>query len=378
VKGLIAHDWIEKDGGAEKVLQSFVEILPNHQVFTLWADKTFSDMNQYTRQSFLSHLPFRDKKQFVVPLMPLAWKLLPTRDFDWALISTHLFAHHLQIKESNSIQQKLLYVHTPARYIWEPNLDSRGQNIAVRTASIPLRKIDYLRAQESVSLSSNSKFIQERIRRNWDLDSSVIYPPVEVERIQSVASWDELLSAEELGVLASIPKDFLFGASRLVKYKAMEDVIRVGAWANLPVVIAGSGPERVNLENQAIKLNVPVHFLGRVSSELMNALFQRSLAYVFPGVEDFGIMPVEAMATGAIVVANRTGGTSETIIDRESGFLVDFQDKEQCLSALMSAGSTVRSAAKKRAMYFSKEKFESEIISWLQNNGITVPEVKRV
>ncbi len=123
-----------------------------------------------------------------------------------------------------------------------------------------------------------------------------------------------------------LPQDFLLAASRLVPYKRIDEAIRAAALTDLPLVVAGDGPDRARLESVAESEKIPVYFLGRVSDALLFALYQKSLAYIFLGVEDFGIMPVEAMAAGASVVGNSVGGVAETVMDGITGALCDPKD----------------------------------------------------
>ena len=144
----------------------------------------------------------------------------------------------------------------------------------------------------------------------------MIYPPVDVEQIQSVADWRTRLDDEEAAQLAALPSSFLLGASRFIPYKRLDLVIQAGEAADLPVVLAGKGPERAALEAAAERASVPVHFVHAPSWALLFALYQQALLFVFPAVEDFGIMPVEAMAAGAPVLAQAVGGTSESVVAR--------------------------------------------------------------
>jgi glycosyltransferase involved in cell wall biosynthesis len=154
-------------------------------------------------------------------------------------------------------------------------------------------------------------------------------------------------------------------ASRLVPYKRHEVAIRMGERLGLPVVIAGAGPERERLEVLAAAASVPVHLLGRVSDELMRSLFQRALAFVFPPVEDFGIMPVEAMAAGCPVIGNRIGGAAESVVDGISGVHFDPDDVAGFDAAVAAVAAIDPAAARERALAFDTDRFLDELRAWV-------------
>ena len=369
--GLITHDWIEKDGGAEKVLQSFSNLFPNADLFTLWNESEHGSYQTRILESKLSRLNFNNRKIVSLPIMPFVWSQFNTSQYDWILSSTHLFAHHVNPSSAKKVIKKCVYVHTPARYLWEPNIDSRGDVLLVRMVAKPLKKIDQYQARNSDSIASNSHFVKTRVEKFWKRDSIVIYPPVEVHNIQSTTNWEEQLQEQENEIFQKLNFDFLFAASRLVKYKQIEKAIHFAKWNDIPLVIAGSGPEFERLQTLSIDLKIRTIFLGRVSNSLMRALYRKSFAYVFPPIEDFGIMPVEAMASGAVVIANQIGGTSETIVDGESGLLVNFEDESLCKQAFSRITPTLRVGAIERSKIFSRERFELEIVDWLRANGIS-------
>lgn len=369
--GLITHDWIENDGGAEKVLQSFTDLFPSADLFTLWDDTQNGRYKNRIIESKLSNLNLKNRKLITFPIMPLIWNQVDTSQYDWILSSTHLFAHHVNAKSENRIIKKCIYVHTPARYLWDPSIDARGNNYALRVLAKPFKGIDRKRAQNSDSIAANSIFVKNRIKSFWERDSIVIYPPVEVKLIQSKPNWENCLASQESDIVERLNFDFLFAASRLVKYKQIEKAIQFAKWNDIPIVIAGNGPEFENLQNIASKLRVHAIFLGRISDTLMRVLYRRALAYIFPPIEDFGIMPVEAMAAGGVVVANQIGGTSETIQHGTSGLLVNFDDKLLCKQIFSQISPKLRSGAATRASKFSREIFDLEILDWLSSNKIS-------
>lgn len=301
-----------------------------------------------------------------VGFMPFAWRnMRVSKPVDWMLVSSHLFAHHATLRGVERDTPKFIYTHTPARYIWEPDLDMRGQGFVPRMSSPLFRALDRRRASENENIAANSRFVQKRIENTWQMESSVIYPPVDVARIQSVHSWAERLTPTEEKILQGLPPEFVLGASRFVSYKRLDQVIEFGNKARVAVVIAGSGPESGHLNALADNVDVPVTFLDSPSDALLFSLYERALAYVFPGVEDFGIMPVEAMAVGAPVLVNRVGGAPETVVNGVTGVHFDFTEMDDAKNALSMVQSIDRTACRSRAKDFSREIFAEQLKTWI-------------
>ena len=231
---------------------------------------------------------------------------------DWVLTSSYVFAHHAGFGTRARGSEVLVRAHArPLPVGARPRQPHVGAPRRTARAAC-LSGVDRRAAASSGSLAANSEFVRDRIRRAWERDARVIHPPVDAAASSTaVPDWAARTTPVERALLESLPdRGFLMAASRLVPYKRHDAVIRMGAALDLPVVVVGSGPERERLEALAADAGVPVHLLGRVSDELMRALFQRALAFVFPPVEDFGIIPVEAMAAGCpvIVEPRRRGG----------------------------------------------------------------------
>jgi glycosyltransferase involved in cell wall biosynthesis len=297
--------------------------------------------------------------------MPATWQCRKYRNYDWALISSHAFAHHATFVGRPLGFRRMVYVHTPARYVWTPELDHRGNGVAARAVAAALRPLDKRRAAEGAELAANSEFIRRRIQRTWELDARVIHPPVEVERIRSVTDWRTRLTAEEAGILAHLPQGFILGASRFIPYKRLDLVIRTGEIIGRPVVLAGRGPLRAELERAAELASIPVHIIYAPSEALLYSLYQQADLYVFPAVEDFGIMPVEAMAAGTPVLAQSVGGTAESVVPGETGALVTFTDQDEIRHGVDLALASDPDCRLRRADAFSCEQFAATISAWV-------------
>lgn len=373
MSGIIVHEWINKTGGAEKVLDAMVDTFPDAEVWCLWNDvPEFRYPGRTVRESWLARTPLRRSKAAALPLMPLTWRTHRSTTAEWILASSHLFAHHVSLGGQNPDVPKYAYVHTPARYIWTPELDARGAGWLPRLVSPSLRALDRRRAQESYRVAANSEYVRKRIQIAWNRDSEVIYPPVDVARIQSVASWADELTTEERVVLERIPRPFVLGASRFIPYKRLDLVIKAGEAAGLPVVLAGAGPEERRLREQAAEATVPVHFVHHPGDALLYALYEAASVFVFPAVEDFGIMPVEAMAVGTPVVTLAAGGASETVVDGTTGahVPVDAGSKDFEL-AVARAFNVDPEACRHRARAFSGDRFAHELRAWTMGSNIS-------
>ncbi|RZS68047.1 glycosyltransferase involved in cell wall biosynthesis [Agromyces ramosus] len=365
--GLIVQEWIEESGGAEQVLEAMRVAFPEARVACLWNDDPGRFAPDAVDESWLARTPLRGRKALALPLMSGTWRRGwgSAQAPDWVLASSYVFAHHAGFGTRAGVP-KFSYVHTPARYLWEPGLDGRTALPLMGPPRAWLRGVDRRAAPHSGSLAANSAFVRDRIRRAWDRDARVIHPPVDAAAIAAVGAWAERTTSAEQAVLADLPDHgFLLAASRLVPYKRHAAVLDLGERLGLPVVIAGAGPERERLAALAADASVPVHVLGRVSDELMRALFQRALALVFPPVEDFGIIPVEAMAAGCPVIVNRVGGAAESVVDGLSGVHYDPDDPAGFRAAVDAASGIDPDAARRRALEFDTARFLDELRDWV-------------
>jgi glycosyltransferase involved in cell wall biosynthesis len=297
-----------------------------------------------------------------LPLMPTTWRHLGDSDAEWILCSSHLFAHHARFSGPARSAPKFVYAYTPARYIWNPELDSRGSSAFVRAASVPLKAIDRNRAREPHAIAAISEFVRHRIKESWKRDSTVIYPPVDVA---GFTYSDAPLSEQDEEVLSSLPDTFVLGASRYIPYKRLDLVIDMGKAADLDVVLAGDGPSLGDLQQKALEHPGRVTFIKRPSHALLRALYIRSLFYMFPPVEDFGIMPVEAMATGTPVVASAIGGASETVQDGKTGVLLKGFSPGELREASRVVTEMKPADCIRRALEFDRSSFASKISGWV-------------
>lgn len=368
--GILVHEWVESSGGAELVLEQLAEAFPDAARYCLWNDAPERRVSYGMRESWLARTPLRRSKALALPLMPATWRYaLRDRSVDYAVVSSHLFAHHVRFPAAGQVPT-FVYAHTPARYVWTPELDGRGTSAPARAASSVLKRVDRAAVNRDASFAANSAFIARRMADAWGVEARVIHPPVAVERLTAADDWAEVLDADDRAVLDALPRDFLLGASRFVPYKRLDWVVRAGEACGVPVVIAGSGPQEDALRALAAEARVPVHVLHRPSDDLLAALYQRALAYVFPPVEDFGIMPVEALAAGAVVIANALGGAAETVTEGVDGRLFHGDSLDglvDCVRGFLDSPVRVDPRRDRAAAYarFSEARFRDEVRRWV-------------
>lgn len=368
--GLVVHEWVSRVGGSEKVLDALADAFPAAEIGCLWNDAT--DLRYPGRrvtESWLSRTPLRRSKAAALPFMLPTWRSWRAAGPpDWVLASSHLFAHHVRVAGAPDVP-KLAYVYTPARYVWTPELDARGAGAGPRAVAPAIRAIDRRRAAEPAAVAGISRYVADRIATTWGRDAEVIYPPVETERLQAVPQWAHLLDAGQRALLDSLPRPFLLGASRFVPYKRLDLVVDAGAATGLPVVLAGAGPDEARLRAHAERSGVPVTFVLRPPDRLLYALYQAALVFVFPPVEDFGIMPVEAMALGTPVVTCAVGGGSETVVDGRTGALVPpGAGREELAAAVRRAAGADPEACRARAREFGAHRFRAEVTAWVERS----------
>jgi glycosyltransferase involved in cell wall biosynthesis len=368
--GLIVTEWIERAGGAERVLDRMTRLLPDADVLCLWNDAPERYPGRNVRETWLARTPLRHHKALALPLMPITWSARRRPHHDWALVSSHAFAHHVRVDGPDV--PKFVYVHTPARYLWAPELDGRGNTLAARLAGPPLRALDRRVAQSATSIAANSGFVADRVRRSWRREVEVIYPPVDVTEIQS-GRWRTMLTDAERRTLDDLPGTFVLGVSRFIAYKQLEAVIGVGELLDAPVVIAGFGPLEGELRARSEESSVPVKLVLRPTDAMVRALMDRAMLFVFPPIEDFGIVAVEAMAAGTPVMANREGGAGESVREGVSGSLFDPRSADEVRAAASACEALPRAAIAEDAKRFDSSVFDRTLLNWLGSRVSLAP-----
>ena len=373
MRTLVAHDWIAELGGSENVFEQIRLTVPHCRAVCLWnsGPVRFGDLEE----TWLAHSPLRGRKAAAMPFMGSAWKRVDLTNIERVVASSHAFSHHLASRAANSGIPAFAYIHSPARYVWAPEFDGRGNSLVGRLGRSYFRRWDRRHASIDVNYAANSQFVAKRMADAWNVNASVIYPPVDTERIRSFGSE---LSDVDSACVRALPSEFVLGASRLVSYKNVDAAISAGEILDLPVVLAGTGPEESRLRALAERARTPVMFTGRVSNDLLIELYRRAALFVYMAVEDFGIMPVEAMACGTPVLVNEIGGARESVLAVSGGITTGWQNARFVDAGVVEDVFTIdMKAAMSAVTQFSTASFRNNLLhGWARIDRRTPVELR--
>ncbi|MCD6364396.1 MAG: glycosyltransferase [Planctomycetes bacterium] len=368
----IVHDWLTGMRGGEKVLSLLCELMPQADILTLLhvpgsCDDRIEGMRIVT--SFLDDLPgVRHYYRYLLGLMPTAIESIDATRYDLIVSNSHCVAKGI-IRSPHSVH--LCYCHTPMRYVWSQSLAyERAMSLsgpALRCARRYLRAWDLRSAAHVDMFVANSANVAGRIRQTYRRTSRVVYPPVDTKFFTP-------------GKIAR--EDFYLMVTALVPYKRVEQAIAAFAELQRPLRIIGSGPMLAHLR-RGCPPNVTL--TGYQSDRVVREHYRRCRALIFPGEEDFGLVPLEAMACGAPVIAYGAGGVKETVVDVDAvhsaeptGLLYNPQSAEALADAVLKferlSGRFHPRPLAERASLFSKERFLAEfrraVESTLQSKGL--------
>ncbi len=317
----IVHFWLVGIWGGEKVLDALLDLYPDADIFTHVSvpDALPERMRRRIKgTTFINRLPgARRHYQKYLPLMPLALEQLDLTEYD-LVISSEAGPAKGVITRPETLH--LCYCHSPMRYAWNMYAEYMQQlkwplRPIARLLMHRIRLWDRASADRVDRFIANSQTVERRIAKYYRRDSLVLYPPVAVERFTPTQEHDG---------------SYLF-VSRLVPYKRADLAIEVFNQLGKPLLIVGGGPDETRLRAMA---GPSIKFLGRVSDKELDSLYQSCRALVFPAEEDFGMVPVEAMAAGKSVVALARGGASETVVDGVTGVHFDTPTAESLKAAV--------------------------------------------
>lgn len=357
--------------GGEKVLLELVRFFPAADVCTLlWKRGSVSpEIEARVRQtSFLDRLPGAARTyRYYLPLFPQAIRSLDLAGYDLVVSSSHAVAKGVRVPAG---AVHVSYIHTPMRYLWESSDDyfqfgggRWWKRSALEMVAPRLRRFDRESAAGVHFFLANSENVRGRIRRIYGADAKVIYPPVDTDFFTPLAD------ARDAG-------DSYLVASSLEPYKRIDlavDAFSQGAFSQQSprLVIAGKGTLARQLRARA---KPPIEFVGEVSDEKLRDLYRRCRALIFPGLEDFGMMPVEAQACGRPVVCYGAGGATESVIDGETGVHFRSQTSAALREAVERLESMSWNSARIRAhsLQFSRQRFQQELRSFFGDIGIRI------
>lgn len=363
IKIAVIHDWLVTSAGAERVLAEMLALYPTADLFSVVdfmpeRDRAFLAGHRI-RTTFVQHLPLaRRRYRSYLPVMPWAVERLDLSGYDLILSSSHAVAKGVITRPD---QLHICYCHSPMRYAWdmrEEYLQEAGiaggmKGWLARILLERLRRWDLQNSERVDYFIANSRFIAERIRNSYGRDAAVVYPPVDTEYFTP---------AGESG-------DFYLAASRMVPYKRINLIVQ--AFSRMPdrqLVVIGDGPQ---YEAARAGAGSNVVFLGYQPRPVLREHMRQAKALVFAAKEDFGILPVEAQACGAPVIAYGAGGALETVrglgcedVERPTGLFFAEQTEGSIIAAVerfeANIGEFRPDFCRENALRFSPERFRQE------------------
>jgi glycosyltransferase involved in cell wall biosynthesis len=363
MKLALVHDWLNQKGGAEDVLETLVGLYPEAPVYTsmYWRQGMPAAYREWDiRTTWMDRLPgIHRHHQPYLPLYPLAFARLDLSAYEVVLSNKSGFCHGVR---GGPNLTHICYCLAPTRYVWtyEEYAAREALPMPVRAALQPLiqwlRRWDYQAAQRVDHFISISTEIQSRVRRYYNRDSTIIFPPVDTGGFGPVGRHD----------------DYFFFIGRLVPYRRLDQAVKAFNRLGLPLVVAGEGRDREALQAMA---NPNITFLGRVSDAERADLLARCRAYILPASEDFAIAPVQAMASGRPVIAFAGGGALDTVIPGETGLHFHAPTPESLVDAVRHFDDMRfdPDAIRRHAARFDKSVFESKLGQFIREFGIREP-----
>lgn len=354
MKVALIHDHLAQDGGAEKVLKVLAELFPDAPIYTLLfepknANKYYS--NRHIETSIIQKLPFGvSHYQWYMPFMPMAVEFFDLSGYDLVISDTSSFAKGV-ITSTHTLH--ICYCHTPTRYLWSDTHqyinELKYNKYFKKIISLVLNYIrmwDKLAADRVDKYIANSYFVAKRIKKYYKRESTVIYPPVQIEQFKI---------SDKIG-------DYFLIGGRLAPYKRVDIVIEAFKKLGKKLKIFGDGVDLTHLKKIAGE-DSNIEFLGRVNDEAKADLYRHCLAFINPQEEDFGITMVEAMASGRPVIAYQSGGALEIVKSGITGEFFSQQITDSLAEAILKFDQSNfdPQTIKQHAEQFSVERFKKEI-----------------
>lgn len=372
MKKALINDWYYVNGGAEKVIHSLNQIWDDFDHFALIDflnenDRTFILNGKNAKTSFIQKLPtIKSNHRKFLQLFPVAIEQFNLKEYELIVSSSSSIAKGVRTTKN---QLHICYCHSPMRYAWdlqEQYLDDAGlkglKRVYAKFVLNKIKKWDIANSQNVSFFIANSKCIAQRIKAIYNRESTVIYPPVDVEFFS----------------LETQKEAYYFTASRMVSYKKIQLIVETfNELPHLKLIVAGDGPEFKKIQKIA-KSNIQL--IGFVDAILLKKYMQKAKGFVFAAEEDFGIIPVEAQACGTPVIAFGKGGALETVLENISGVFFKAQNIKSLTKALLHF-ETLQfnpNAIRTHALQFSKERFEREIKSFVEEKHQNFYNQKRI
>jgi glycosyltransferase involved in cell wall biosynthesis len=319
----IVCDWLTVQGGAEKVILGLHQLFPNAPIYTSLynPEKVKGFENAEIHTSYIQKIPgAKNHHQFFLYLMPRAFENFDLSKYDIVISSSHSCAKGIIVSPGTL---HVSYCHSPMRYAWENHQNYIKEyaiaGIIKKIAPFLIHKIrlwDRLSADRVDQFIANSGYIKKRIKKFYRRDSAVIHPFIDIRNFHP-----------------GTQSDFYLAVGRLTSYKKFDLIVDAFNRLGLPLKIVGSG----NMEKRLKAIAKPnIEFLGFVADDQLRQLYGKAKGLIFPQCEDFGIIPLEAMASGCPIIAYRKGGALETIIDEQTGIFFPEQTVDSLIDAVKS------------------------------------------
>jgi glycosyltransferase involved in cell wall biosynthesis len=356
----IVHEWLTIPGGSEQVVLELLDMFPSAELFTSVYDPTpwpAAITERPVHASALNRVPGASRHYpKLLPLMDRAFRSFDLSRFDLVLSSNHACAKNVRTPPS---ALHVCYCHTPMRYAWEEGfLDGEDVGRLTRLA-LPLllrrlRRQDLAGAAGPDLFVANSQHVAERIRRYYGRSAEVVHPPVAVEHFLGLERAD-----------SDSDSDFYLVFGRVVPYKRVDLAVAACARLGRRLKVAGDGRALAGIRAESSGLGgiERIEFLGRVEETERDRLLTQARALLFPGEEDFGIVPVEAQAAGVPVIAYGTGGATESVLDGRTGVLFAEQDAAGLAQAIerFERLELDERQVRANAQRFGRERFRKEM-----------------
>lgn len=358
LKVAIVCDWLTVFAGAERVVLELHELFPNAPIYTTLYNKENCPhfAKAEIHESRLRFIPgARHFHRVLLPLMPKAFETMDLDEFDLVISSCHSTSKGI-LTAPHTLH--VCYCHSPIRYIWDQSHSYQAQFKSFspfKWLFTPmlnrLRVWDRLAAERVDVYVANSAYVGQRIQKYYGRESTVIAPPVDLFKFSTNESERE---------------DSYLAVGRLIPYKRFDLILDACEKAGKKLKIIGTGPSMKALQKRAGK---GVEFLGKISDEALKAEYQKAKALIFPQLEDFGIVPLEAMACGTPVIAYKKGGALETVTENVSGLFFEQQNVDSLVDALhrFETRSWDPVEVAKSVERFSSARFKAELRYFLEN-----------
>ena len=360
----LAHEWLVHRYGSEKTFEAMAETFPAADLYALTHDRSapLSFGGRPVATTFLDRLPapVRDRRELLLPLMPLAWRYATRRRYDVVITSSHACVKGFRPGRS---ALHLCYCYTPMRYVWLDGVDQRRLLSAPEQAAArALRRWDRSATRWVDGFAAISSAVADRVRLVYGREARVIHPPVATDFFTPPPAGAPAAAGAGDG------DGFALVVSRMVPYKRVDLAIRACRRVGMRLVVAGTGPEEAALRALARDIGADVSFAVSPDDEKLRDLYRRARVVLFLADEDFGIVTVEAQACGTPVVALARGGSLDTVEPGVTGVLVPDQSEAAVAKGLEEALATPFDGqrCRRHAERFSARRFRAEFGGWVR------------